>query len=49
MAFTEKSRTEQQAELGRLRKERDAMAARGLTKAAERASRTIARREEKAK
>lgn len=49
MAFTEKSKAGQQAELKSLRQQSDAMKAAGLTKAAERLDKTIARREAKAK
>lgn len=47
MAFTERSKAGQQAELNNLRRERDQMVAKGLTKAAELATRAIERREAK--
>lgn len=49
MAFTEKPKAGQQAELKSLRKQSEDMKRAGLTKAAERLDRTIANRESKQK
>ncbi len=49
MAFTNLSRDGQQAELDRMRAERDDMVAKGLTAAAALQDRSIANREQRAK